>query len=164
MRRDTTFQTPTATCSIERSLEVLGERWTFLVLRQAFAGTTRFSDFQARLGIATDVLARRLGTLVCAGVLEKGEYRPPGGRSHADYHLTPAGQRLVVVLGALQQWGDENLPLPTGPAYGRRDRHTGDAVTLAFVNDAGDVVPTDDVTITAPLTGPSVIDDQRKAP
>ncbi len=150
MRREKPYVTPTAQCSIERSLEVLGERWTFLILRQAFAGTTRFADFQASLGVAADVLTRRLTKLVGAGILEKSEYRNPGDRARADYHLTDTGRGLVVVLGALQQWGDENLPLRKGPAYGRRDRRTGDLLSVAFVSDGGNVVPIEEVTIVAP--------------
>ena len=164
-RRDKPFETPTAQCSIERSLQVLGERWTFLILRQAFAGTTRFADFQASLGAAADVLSRRLTTLVCAGILEKSPYRSPGDRARADYHLTDTGRSLAVVLGALQQWGDEHLPLPAGPAYGRRDRRTGEPLSVAFVNPAGAVVAIEDATIVAPTSHiDQPITDETKVP
>jgi DNA-binding HxlR family transcriptional regulator len=132
------------TCSIARSLEVLGERWTFLVLREAFSGITRFADFRAELGVAPDVLSDRLATLVDAGVLEKRPYREPGSRVRDSYHLTPAGRELQIVLGALQQWGDEHRPYELGPTVVRR---TADdrPVRVAFVDDSGREVPAEDV-------------------
>ena len=116
---------PDFTCSIERTLGVLGERWTFLILREAFLGATRFVEFRDRLGVAPDVLTDRLGTLVDYGVLEREPYREPGARSRFAYRLTPSGRELQVVLAALQQWGDEHLPRPRGAEHaapGRRDR------------------------------------------
>jgi DNA-binding HxlR family transcriptional regulator len=138
----TPSQTP---CSIARSLEVLGERWTFLVLREALAGTTRFADFRGALGVAPDVLSDRLATLVEAGVLVKRPYREPGARARDSYHLTPAGRELQVVLGALQQWGDVHLPYELGPTIVRRATHTGRPVHVGFVDDTGREVPLDDV-------------------
>src|SRR6266516_5933377 len=123
------------TCSIARSLDVLGERWTFLVLREAFSGVTRFADFRAVLGVAPDVLSDRLSTLVEAGVLTRQPYREPGSRSRFSYHLTPAGRELLVVLGALQQWGDEHLPPPGGPTIVRRNRRSGRPLRVDFVDD-----------------------------
>jgi DNA-binding HxlR family transcriptional regulator len=101
-------------CSIARSLEVLGERWTFLVLREALSGATRFAQFREALGIAPDVLTDRLSTLVEYGVLAREPYQEPGRRSRFAYRLTTAGRELLVVLGALQQWGDEHLPQGPG--------------------------------------------------
>lgn len=72
---------PDTTCSIARSLGVLGERWTFLILREAFLGATRFAEFRDRLGVAPDVLSDRLGTLVAAGVLAREPYQEPGARA-----------------------------------------------------------------------------------
>jgi DNA-binding HxlR family transcriptional regulator len=66
---------PESACSIERSLGVLGERWTFLILREAFWGATKFAEFRDRLGIAPDVLSDRLSTLVEYGVLEREPYQ-----------------------------------------------------------------------------------------
>ncbi|HEX4361786.1 MAG TPA: helix-turn-helix domain-containing protein [Pseudonocardia sp.] len=129
------------TCSIARSLEVLGERWSLLIVREAFSGVTRFADFRAALGVAPDVLTERLRTLVEAGVLERRPYREPGSRPRHDYHLTPAGRDLRLVLAALQQWGDEHCPSPGGPTVVRRTGDGGRAVRVAFVDDADEVVP-----------------------
>ena len=103
---------PDSSCSIARSLGVLGERWTLLILREAFLGANRFAEFRDRLAVAPDVLSDRLATLVEFGVLEREPYREPGARARLAYKLTPAGEELRVVLGALQQWGDLHLPRP----------------------------------------------------
>ena len=92
-------------CSIARSLEVIGEWWTLLILRDAFLGVTRFEQFQARLGIARNILTSRLDTLVDAGVLERRLYDE--ARQRHDYVLTEKGRALWPVLVTIRQWGDE---------------------------------------------------------
>lgn len=134
-----------STCSVTRSLGVLGEKWTFLVLRDALVGTTRFADFRQSLGVAADVLGDRLSTLVEFGVMTKVPYQEPGSRMRYEYHLTDAGRALHVVVGALQQWGDEHLPWPEGRSIERRARRTGRPVHVAFIDDLGYEVPADDV-------------------
>jgi DNA-binding HxlR family transcriptional regulator len=94
-------------CSIAQSLEILGEWWTLLIIRDAFLGVTRFEDFQERLGIARNVLTTRLDTLVDAGVLERRVYDEARGR--ADYELTAMGRALWPVMTTLRQWGDKYL-------------------------------------------------------
>jgi len=102
----------TQNCSIARTLEIVGERWTLLVLRECFLGTRRFDDFQERLGIARNVLQARLERLVDEGVLERRRYheRPP----RYEYRLTEAGRDLLPVLIALIGWGDRHRA-PSGP-------------------------------------------------
>ena len=92
-------------CSVAQSLEVIGEWWTLLILRDAFLGYRRFEDFVDRLGIARNVLTNRLETLVDAGVLERRPYDEARGRY--DYVLTDKGRALWPVMTALRQWGDE---------------------------------------------------------
>src|SRR4051794_41950641 len=114
---------PADPCSIARTLGVLGERWTILILREAFFGVSRFAEFRDRLGVAPDVLSDRLATLVEFGVLSREPYREPGARSRFAYRLTPARREPQVVLRALQQLGDEDPPRPGGPTMlppGRR--------------------------------------------
>jgi DNA-binding HxlR family transcriptional regulator len=94
-------------CSIAQSLEIIGEWWTLLILRDSFLGIRRFDDFVERLGISRNVLANRLDTLVDAGVLERRPYDEARGRF--DYHLTDKGRALWPVMIALRQWGDEWL-------------------------------------------------------
>lgn len=94
-------------CPIAQSLEIIGEWWTPMILRDAFLGVRRFDDFARRLGIARNVLADRLETLVEGGVLEKRAYDEARGRY--DYVLTEKGRALWPVFVALRQWGDEWL-------------------------------------------------------
>lgn len=134
-----------SSCSIARSLGVLGERWTFLILREAMSGVTRFAQFREVLGIAPDVLTDRLATLVARGVLTREPYQEPGRRSRFAYVLTPAGRELSIVLGSLQQWGDEHLPWPDGPTVLRRDRGTGRPLHVGYIDDRGHEVDAEDV-------------------
>jgi DNA-binding HxlR family transcriptional regulator len=138
---------PDPTCSIARSLGVLGERWTFLILREAFLGATRFAEFRDRLGVAPDVLSDRLGTLAAAGVLAREPYQEPGARARFGYRLTPAGRELQVVLSALQQWGDTYLPRPEGPSMLRRVRGTDRPVHVGYIDEDGCEIPLTDVAI-----------------
>lgn len=91
-------------CSIAQTLEVVGEWWTLLILRDAFLGVSRFDDFVSRLGVARNVLTSRLETLVDAGILDRVPYDE--GRQRYDYVLTGKGRALWPVMTALRQWGD----------------------------------------------------------
>ena len=139
-------------CSIERSLTVLGERWSPLILRELHYGNHRFSEIRDRLGIASNLLSRRLQALTAAGVIEQVAYQEPGSRSRLRYELTPSGRDALVILGALQQWGDRHAPRPDGPSVLRRHRTTDDELHVAFVTDAGIAVPLDDVRMIAAST------------
>ncbi|MCK2217764.1 helix-turn-helix transcriptional regulator [Actinomadura sp. ATCC 31491] len=94
-------------CSFARTLEVLGERWTLLVVRDAMYGVRRFADFQAHLDIPKAVLSQRLASLVAAGVLERRRYQDAPPRD--EYVLTPMGRELWVPMLALAQWGERHL-------------------------------------------------------
>jgi DNA-binding HxlR family transcriptional regulator len=104
---------PDEVCSIARSLEVIGERWTLLILRDAVLGSERFEEFQDSLGIASNVLTNRLKLLCDEGVLERlpDEKRP--GRPR--YVLTDKGRELAPALVVLMKWGDRHYPTPGGP-------------------------------------------------
>jgi DNA-binding HxlR family transcriptional regulator len=91
------------TCAIARTLEVVGERWTLLILRDAFLGVRRFDDFQARLEISRTVLARRLDDLIAAGLLRREPYRQRPVRH--DYLLTEKALELWPAIAGLGQWG-----------------------------------------------------------
>lgn len=102
-------------CSVARALEVLGERWTLLVLREAFYGVRRFETFHENLGIARNLLVARLRTLVEHEILERRPYQEPGSRERSEYRLTDKGKELFPALIALMQWGDRYLADPSGP-------------------------------------------------
>lgn len=88
-------------CPVARALDVVGDWWTLLIIRDAFAGVTRFGDFQKHLGVAKNILAARLKEMVEQGLLQTCEV---GARS--EYHLTDKGRALMPVLVTLAQWGE----------------------------------------------------------
>jgi DNA-binding HxlR family transcriptional regulator len=95
-------------CSLARTLELVGERWTLLIVRDAFHGLTRYEEFLRSLGMATNVLSSRLQKLVAAGILDQEEPRGP-------YSLTAKGRDLYPILLTLIRWGDTYEPGPDGP-------------------------------------------------
>lgn len=111
-------------CPVARAMAVLGERWTILVLREAFAGTTRFDAFERNLGIAPNILSARLAALVGHGVLERV---PEGGR-HA-YRLTERGRDAFPLYLAIRDWGARHFSGPEGPPTLMIDTRTGAPVT-----------------------------------
>ena len=124
----------TQVCSIARSLEQIGERWSLLIVRDAlFAGVTRFGDFQHNLGIATNVLASRLESFVAAGVMER--------RGSADYVLTEKGRALAVALIALSEWGDEFASPIDPPILYRHTECDGAVHAVAACETCGPVPP-----------------------
>ena len=121
LRRDYTGQN----CSIAATLELIGERWTLLIIRDAFLGIRRFDDFQASLGIARNVLQARLERLIEQGLLTRVKYheRPP----RFEYRLTSKGVDLWPVLVALMKWGDQHAA-PAGPPVVLRHADCGGEV------------------------------------
>ena len=115
-------------CSIRRTLDVVGEKWTLLVLRDAFHGVRRFDDFHRRIGCARNLLAARLATLVEHGILERHGYREPGSRPRSEYRLTDKGRELLPALVALLQWGDRWTADPEGAAVELRHDGCGAAI------------------------------------
>ena len=116
-------------CSIARALEVIGDRWTMLVVRDAFLGVRRFDEFQRSLGIARNVLTDRLARLVADGILQRRRYQERPERF--EYSLTPAGLDLWPVLIGLLTWGDKHRPEKAGPPRLMRHRGCGGAITAA---------------------------------
>jgi DNA-binding HxlR family transcriptional regulator len=130
-------------CSIARALERLGERWTLLVLREAFTGARRFDEFAERLGLARNVLTARLALLVEEGVLERRRYQERPERF--EYRLTEKGLDLFPVLVALMQWGDRWYA-PDGPPRLLRHRECGGLVGARLICErCGEMVGPRDV-------------------
>jgi DNA-binding HxlR family transcriptional regulator len=118
-------------CSVARSLSILGDRWTLLVLRNAFLSMRRFDDFQANLGVTRHVLADRLTRLVEAGVLKKVPYQDNPPRH--EYRLTEQGLDLYPVLLALAAWGDKWLDEGKGAPLSYTHQSCGHAFTPVTV-------------------------------
>ena len=110
-------------CSLARALAIVGDRWTLLILRDAFLKVRRFDDFHARLGIARRILAERLAGLVADGILEKQPYQDRPVRY--EYRLTRKGLDLYPVLLTLVQWGDRHCAGAEGPPVLHRHKACG---------------------------------------
>ena len=102
-----------ATCPIARSLDVVGDPWVLLVLREALTGSTRFEEFRSALGVADNVLSRRLSAMVDGGLLVRSPY-VDAHRTRHEYLLTDAGRDLLPVVQALALWGERHRPRATG--------------------------------------------------
>lgn len=112
----------TDNCPVGRALELLGERWTLLIVRDALNGVRRFEDFRQHVGMSEAVLSDRLRKLVDAGVLVTAPYQEAGRRERQEYRLSPKGRELLPVIVALKQWGEEFHPDPKGTVVHVRHR------------------------------------------
>jgi DNA-binding HxlR family transcriptional regulator len=124
-------------CSVAGTLAVVGEKWSLLVLREAFLGVRRFADFQRVLGAPKAVLTDRLTTLVDHGILRRVPYQAPGERQRHEYRLTQKGIDLHPTLVALMAWGDRYLAEDGDVPMELRHRDCGELVHLSLVCDAG---------------------------
>jgi DNA-binding HxlR family transcriptional regulator len=124
-------------CSVAGALAVVGEKWSLLVLREAFLGVRRFADFQRVLGAPKAVLTDRLGTLVEQGILVRVPYQPEGERQRHEYRLTTKGRALYPTLVALMEWGDTYLAEGELPPLELRHRECEATVHLELVCDEG---------------------------
>jgi DNA-binding HxlR family transcriptional regulator len=122
-------------CSIRRALDEVGETWALLILREAIYGVRRFDDFALALGCGRGVLSDRLKKLIAAGVMARREYREPGQRPRAEYHLTEKGEGLFPALLALSQWSERWSPPPDGPVAVVTGKASGRPVRAIMTDD-----------------------------
>ena len=130
VRRPPALAWSTSNCSVGRTLDVVGEKWSFQVLREVFLGVRRFEDMHVHAGIPRQVLSKRLASLVEAGLLERVPYRDQGSRERHEYRLTEAGSELRTAMVALIAWGDRYLGDAAGPALQPVHRGCGQPVEL----------------------------------
>lgn len=142
-------------CSIARTVDLVGDWWTPLVMREAFYGARRFEEFQQRLGLSRNVLTQRLERLVDEDMLTRVPYKDRPVRH--EYRLTEKGRDFFTVLAAMIRWGDRWLADPGGPPIELRDRETGLPVSPE-VTDATTGQPIDVRRIIA-TPGPGLPDD-----
>jgi DNA-binding HxlR family transcriptional regulator len=128
-------------CTIGAAIGVIGEKWTFLVLRELFSGVRRFGDMQRRTCAPRQVLSDRLANLVEQGLLRKVPYREAGQRSRQEYRLTEKALDLYPVMVALMQWGDKYAAGPAGPAVQLTHRDCGEPIQLQISCAHGHDVP-----------------------
>lgn len=119
-------------CTIARAMEILGEKWTVVVLREVFSGIRRFDDMRVRTGIPRQVLTNRLAALVGHGVLRREPYQEPGARVRHEYRLTEKGFDLYPMLLAVAEWGNRYLADPQGPPISYAHRDCGAEIRVAM--------------------------------
>jgi len=137
---------PREACGIARAVDLIGDRWTLLIVREALYGVTRFDDIQADLGAPRTVLSGRLKKLCEAGVLHKRPYREPGQRTRHQYVLTSKGVELALPLMALMQWGDKHLRNDEPPAE-VVERKTGAPCHVGLISHEGSPIDIGDTTL-----------------
>ena len=121
----------TVNCPVGVALDLLGEKWTLLLVRDALNGIRRFDDFRRHIGLSEAILADRLQKLVEAGVLEPRAYKEAGRRERREYRLTARGRDLLPVIVALKQWGETHFPDPEGTVVEVRHRECGGEVRVS---------------------------------
>src|SRR5690242_19269131 len=139
-------------CTIAKALDVVTTRSAFLILREAFYGTTRFDDFAERVGLSEPATAARLRELVEQGLLEREDYREPGQRTRQRYKLTEKGADLFPAIAALMRWGDRWLDARGGPVE-LRHRGCGAPVEVQLRCAAGHEVSSEDLDLAPRATG-----------
>ena len=145
-------------CSLADSLNLIGEWWTILILRESFFGTRRFEDFQQHLGIARNILTARLSTLCDNGILERVPVKE-GARRH-EYRLTTMGRDLLTVIIALTQWGDRWLRKEQGAPVKFIEGDSGEVIPEISVRSKdGRQLKTRDL---AMIPGPGATDETRE--
>lgn len=127
-------------CTVGRAMAILGEKWTFVVLREVFNGIRRFDDMRVRTNIPRQVLTNRLATLVEHGVLRREPYREPGARVRHEYRPTAKGLDLWPVLVAVRDWGDRYLADPEGSPLVIVHRDCGEPIRTELHCAAGHTV------------------------
>ena len=142
-------------CTVGRAMEILGERWTIVVLREVINGIRRFEDMRRHTTIPRQVLTNRLALLVEQGILRKEPYRAEGQRVRHEYRLTEKGIALYPVFVAIAQWGDRYLADPAGPPVEFAHRDCGEVVRVVPTCAAGHEI--DDVRRIASRPGPGVL-------
>ena len=123
-------------CNLARSFELLGDRWTLLILRSALYGLRRFDDFHADIDVPRSVLSDRLNALVESGIMERRDYREAGQRARIEYPLTRMGQGLALPFMAMTAWADKWLGGGASPLT-LRSRSTGQKLSVALIDERG---------------------------
>jgi DNA-binding HxlR family transcriptional regulator len=126
-------------CSIGRTLQIVGEKWTLLIIRESFYGATRFEQFHRVLKCPRNLLSERLARLVEEGILERSEYRESGSRPRMEYRLTDKGRELVHIMLALMQWGDRHAADPEGPPVLAQHADCGGGVSVVLACSRGHI-------------------------
>ena len=133
-------------CGMALATDLIGDRWTLLILREALYGVVRYDDMRADLGAPRSMLTDRLSKLVDTGLMTRQPYQEPGSRTRQAYVLTPSGKALALPLLALMEWSDEHVR--TSPRTVEMiDTETGQPVSIRPVTSQGEAIPLTRVTL-----------------
>lgn len=144
-------------CNLARSFELIGDRWTLLILRSALYGVRRFDDLQADLDIPRSVLSNRLAGLVETGIMERKEYREDGQRTRIEYPLTKMGKALGLPFIAMTAWGDKWLGRGSSP-FTLRSKSTGQKLSIALVDERGRLAKGSDIEVAIDAAASRAVD------
>uniref|UniRef100_UPI001421BF69 winged helix-turn-helix transcriptional regulator n=1 Tax=Amycolatopsis viridis TaxID=185678 RepID=UPI001421BF69 len=142
-----------AECPVARTVDVIGDRWSLLIIRDAFDGIRRFSELQRNLGLAKNILATRLRELVAQGILEI--VPAADGSAYHEYALTDRGRELFAVIVALRKWGEAHLFDEDEPHSALLDVETGRPVELQVTNAAGQPISAGDTFVRKVAAAPA---------
>ncbi len=148
--RTRTTPIPLEVCGIAQAIDLIGDRWTLLILREALYGVSRFEDFLSDLGCPRSVLSGRLRRLEANGLIYRDTYRDPGHRPRAAYRLTVPARALALPLLALMQWMDGQMREGRAPVTVRTV--DGRELQVALLDEAGVVVPLDQIRMTVSVS------------
>jgi len=144
-------------CNLARSFELIGDRWTLLILRSALYGVRRFDDLQADLDIPRSVLSNRLAGLVETGIMERKKYREDGQRTRIEYALTKMGKALGLPFIAMTAWGDKWLGRGSSP-FTLRSKSTGQKLSIALVDERGRLAKGSDIEVAIDAAASRAVD------
>ena len=131
---------PPQECALAQTIDLIGDKWTLLLLRAALYGVRRFDQIHQDTGMPRTVLSRRLGDLVRHNILDKVPYREPGKRARFEYALTPRGRQLMTAFVALMEWGEQARRERGRPRLRLYDTGSGERVHVRFVTESGQIV------------------------
>ena len=154
----------TKNCSVQATVDLVGQKWSLLIIREMFNGVHRFDEIQQHISISEAVLARRLRELQDADLVESREYREPGQRARREYRLTAPGLDLFPIVIALLNWGDKHRAPSSGGSWQVRHRNCGEQVAAVVTCPAHPATPLDHrdtVTNAGPSAITTVPSDQR---
>jgi DNA-binding HxlR family transcriptional regulator len=135
---------PPCDCNLSKSFELIGDRWSLMILRSALYGLRRFDDVRAELEIPRTILSNRLAALVESGIMERRDYREDGQRTRVEYPLTKMGQALSLPFIAMTEWGDRWLGDGSSPLT-LRSKANGQRLKIALVDEAGKIAKPADI-------------------
>lgn len=127
-------------CSLAHAIELVGDKWTLMILREALYGVRRFNQIHQDIGIPRTILSNRLRKLVKHDILNKEQYREQGKRARFEYVLTPHGKELIIAFTALMEWGEQIQNKNRQQRLHLHDSKSGERIHVRLVTESGNVI------------------------